>query len=367
MQASCQRIPTRAVTTPQVCRTRIQTFLRAATKVAAFLVVAVSLVASARADETPAAPDWSVGLYTEADGEGGVGLAGNVSWYASERTEWFLAANYPDASDTLSGLSTRGLELVGRHDFGPVGFELSYVGWQDPDVVSADALNAAFDVYAGAWTVSVLGQTRQSDFETFTARALVTLRNGQQIPVVATANCSLDNTGLGLGLTFNGAEWGGYLRGMDYQYSATSCGFDSPALERLEQTRPAIFRQFAPRVTSQLSRSAVSRIGAENSLLDNYWGTGVRFGAADSRYSWAVDCLYQREYFAGLVGNTLSGTASREMNPGLTAYLTLGVTDSDGLDTVWFGGLGPGPDRGLSTVCCRLRYSRREATVVCLC
>ena len=222
MQASCQRIPTRAVTTPQVCRTRIQTFLRAATKVAAFLVVAVSLVASARADETPAAPDWSVGLYTEADGEGGVGLAGNVSWYASERTEWFLAANYPDASDTLSGLSTRGLELGGRHDFGPVGFELSYVGWQDPDVVSADALNAAFDVYAGAWTVSVLGQTRQSDFETFTARALVTLRNGQQIPVVATANCSLDNTGLGLGLTFNGAEWGGYLRGMDYQYSATS-------------------------------------------------------------------------------------------------------------------------------------------------
>ncbi len=340
MQPACQPIPGPAVTGVQVSRTRTQTAFRAATNLAAFLVVALSLVASARADETPAAPDWSLGLYAEADGEGGVGLAGNVSWYAGERTEWFLAANYADASDTLSGLSTRGLEVGGRHDFGPVGFELSYTRWQDPDVVTANALNAAFDVYAGAWTVSVLGQTRQSDFETFTARGLVTLRNGQQIPIAATANCSLDNTGLGLGLTFNGAAWGGYLRGMDYQYSDTSCAFDSPALERLEQTRPAIFRQFAPRVTSQLSLSAVSRIGAENSLLDNYWGTGVRYGAVDSRYSWAVDYLYQKEYFAGLVGNTLSGTASREMNPGLTGYLTLGVTDSDSLDTVWFGGLG---------------------------
>lgn len=340
MEASCQRIPTGAVTTPQVSGTRIQAAFGAATNLAAFLVVALVLVSHAEADESPAAPDWSLGLYAEADGEGGVGLAGNVSWYASERTEWFLAANYADASDTLSGLSPRGLELGGRHDFGPLGFELSYLGWQDPDVVTADALNAAFDVSAGAWTVSVLGQTRQSDFETFTARGLVTLRNGQQIPVAATANCSLANTGLGLGLTFNGAEWGGYLRGMDYQYSATSCAFDSPALERLEQTRPAIFRQFASRVTSQLSLSAVSRIGAENALLDNYWGTGVRYGAADSRFSWAVDYLYQKEYFAGLVGNALSGTASREMNPGLTAYLTLGVTDSDSLDTVWFGGLG---------------------------
>ncbi len=313
----------------------MQTHLRAAS-----FVVALALVVGARADENLAAPDWSVGLYAEADGEGGLGLAGNVSWYASERTEWFLAANYADSSDTLSGLSTRGVEIGGHHDFGPVGFELSYLGWQDPDVVTANALNAAFEVYAGSWIVSVLGQTRRSDFDAFTARTLVTLQNGQQIPISATANCTLDNTGLGLGLAFTGVEWGGYLRGMDYQYSSTSCAFDSPALERLEQTRPAIFRQFAPRATSQLSLSAVSRIGAENSLLENSWGTGVRYGEAASRNSWSLDYLYQKDYFAGLVGNTLSGTAGREVNSGLTAYLTIGVTDSDSVDTVWFGGLG---------------------------
>jgi hypothetical protein len=304
----------------------------------ALLLMACALRPPALAAGPGDSPDWSVGLYSEADGEGGLGLAADVTWFATERTQWFLGANYADSGVTLSGLSTRGFELGGRHDFGPVGMAVWYRGWEDPDIIDVAELNGAFELYAGNWTFSLLGAARQSDFEPFDTSTVVTLRNGQQIPITATATCDLDNTGIGLGIDFAEERWSAYVQGMEYSYSDASCGFSSPALELLERTRPAIFRQFASRVTDPLSLSAVTRIGADNALLDTSFSTGVRYDV--NRMGYGIDYQYQEEHFDGLEGSTVSGTVSRKMRPKLDIYVTAGMTDGDSVDALWFAGLG---------------------------
>lgn len=287
---------------------------------------------------TGAAPSWGVGLYAEGDSEGGIGGLADVSWFVGERSQLYLAANYADTTGNLSGLATRGVSVGGAHDFGPVGVDLWYDGWQDPDVVTARSTNAAIDLDLGDWTVGLTGQVRGSDFEPFIADAVVTLRTGQQVTVVAAADCDLDNTGLGLRIGYGAGPWRARARGMVYSYSDTECRFSSPALDYLRRTRPVVFQQFARQVTTPLSTSATTWIGAENALLDRSWGGGLAYDTG--RLEFALDYLGLKEHFDGLRSDSVTGSVTVAAGKFIEVRVTAGYSEGESLDPAWLGGLG---------------------------
>jgi hypothetical protein len=290
---------------------------------------------AAGADDAPA---LSVGLKAEVDGEDGYAFSGDLTWFAGERTQLFVAGNYADTTADFSGLSTRGFDVGASHDFGRVAVDAWYNQWQDSDVLTARSLNAALHVEAGAFTVSLLAQARESDFDPFPASATVTLRTGEEITIDAVADCSLDNTGLGLRLAWRGERLDAYASGMSYDYDDVACGFDSPLLDRLRRNRPAVFRQFAPRIIGPLSVNATSRIGAENSLLDSSLGAGLGWDTGPRRY--ALDVVRQQDYFTALEADTASVSVTFRVDLTLDLMLEGGVTDSDYLGSTWFAGVG---------------------------
>lgn len=285
-----------------------------------------------------AAPSWGVGLYAEGDSEGGIGGLADVTWFVGERSQLYLAANYADTTRNLSGLSTRGYSFGGVHDFGAIGVDVWYDAWTDTDVVTARSVNGAVDVGLGDWTVALTGQVRRSDFEPFAADAEVTLRTGQQVTVTAAADCDLDNTGLGLRVGYATGRWHGHARGMAYSYAETECRFSSPTLDYLRRTRPVVFQQFARQVTTPLSTSAMTWIGAENALLDRSWGGGIAYDSG--RLEYAVDYLGLEEHFDGLRSDSLSGSLSIKVGKSLEVLVTAGYSEGESLDPAWLGGLG---------------------------
>lgn len=292
------------------------------------------LAASARADDS----DASVGLQLEIDGEQGRAVAGDLTWFAGPATQLFASASVADTTSALAGLSTRSFAVGAGHDFGRIALDGWYEQWQDSDVVTARSIDAALHVEAGAVVVALLGQLRTSDFEAFDASATVTLRNGQTVTVDAVADCGLDNSGLGLHLAWRGGRLESYARGMWFDYDDVACGFDSPALELLRRSRPAVFAQFAPRIIAPLSVHATNRIGAETSLLEYSAGAGFGWDTGARRYG--LDYLHQRDYFTALAAGTLAASVAFRADSGFELMLEGGATDADAGGTVWFAGLG---------------------------
>lgn len=285
-----------------------------------------------------AEPRGAAGIYAEVDNEDGFGLAADLTLYASSRTSWYAAASYADASSSLAVVSTRGFETSVYHDFGAFGLEVGLGLWSDPDLLDARHVEASLDWHGDVWSVALYGQLRQSDFDPFQAAGTVTLRDGRQVTVSATANCDSSDVGLGLGLSFASGPWDGYLRGMSFDHDDVQCGFSSPGLEVLARTRPDAFRQFAPLLAARLSAYAAARIGVEGTLLKDSLSAG--FGYRPGRAGFGVDYAHYREYFGGLSADTLSGRVTFALTDAVDASLTIGATEGDAFDTIAFGGIG---------------------------
>ncbi len=285
-----------------------------------------------------AEPRGSAGLSVEADSEDGFAIAADLTLHATARTSWYALASYSDLSSSLAPVSTRGFETGLYHDFGRFGIDASLGTWRDPDLLHARHLRVAVDWHGEVWTLSAIGQLRQSDFEPFQASGTITLPDGRQVIVSARADCESGDVGLGLRLAFFHGAWDGYLGGMSYDYDATDCRFSSPGLESLARTRPEIFRQLAPIITARLGAYATTRIGFENALLKDSFSAGI--GYRPARVGYGLDYSRQTELFRGLRSDTLAARASFDLTESLEATLTAGMTDSDTFDTITFGGVG---------------------------
>ena len=283
-------------------------------------------------------PRSSAGIYAEVDNEDGFGIAGDLTLHATERTSWHAAASYVDSSSQLAAVDTRGFDTSIYHDFGAFGLEIGLGIWSSPDLLEARHAEASLDWHGEVWTLAVLTQLRRSDFAPFQASGTVTLRDGRQVTVSATADCSSDDMGVGFGLAFASGAWDGYLRGMSYDYDETRCQFSSPGLEALARTRREAFRQFAPLITERLSAYAAVRIGVENTLLKDSWSASV--GYRPGRTGFSLDYAHYREFFGGLGSDALSGRVTFALTDSVDGSLTLGAMEGDAFDTIVFGGVG---------------------------
>ncbi len=283
-------------------------------------------------------PRGSAGVYVEADNDDGFGVAADLTVHATERTSWYATASHADVSSGLAAASRRGLETGLYHDFGDIGLDAALGAWSNPGLVDARHLRVSLDWHGPVWSVALLGQRRRSEFDPFQASGTVTLRDGRQVTLLATADCETDDTGLGLRLAFTTGAWDGYVRGMSYEYDETACRFSSPGLETLARARPEIFRQFAPFITAQLSAYAATRVGVENTLLKDSFSVGA--GYMPGRIGFGLDYDHHREFFGGLSSDTLSARATFVLTDTLDLSLALGATGGDSFDTVVFAGIG---------------------------
>lgn len=298
-------------------------------------LLALSIVALPALAEDPRG---SAGVYVEADNDDGFGIAADLTLYATEQTSWYAAASYADVSSSVAAVTTRGFETGLYHDFGAVGLELGLGAWSDPGLADARHLKVSLDWHGEIWSVALLGQLRKSDFDPFQASGTVTLPDGRQVTLSATADCKTDDIGLGLRLAFASGAWDGYVRGMSYDYDETRCQFSSPGLDALARTRREVFRQFAPLITGQLSAYAAARVGAENTLLKDSFSAGA--GYTPGRAGFGIDYDHRREFFGGQASDTLSGRATYALNDAVEASLTVGATKGDVYDTIVFAGIG---------------------------
>lgn len=297
------------------------------------------LLASALALPAQAAdPRGSAGAYAEAGDDGGLGFIADLTLYATERTSWYASASYADTTSGRAPAAARGLETGIYHDFGDFGLDIGLGTWSDPGLARARHAEASLDWHGRVWSVALLGHLRRTDFDAFQASGTVTLRDGRQVVLSATADCASDDTGLGLRIAFARGAWDGYARGMSYDYDATRCQFSSPGLQALARTRPDVFSQFAPRITAMLSAFAATRVGAENALLKDSLSVGIAY--KPGRVGFGADFSHHRELFAGLGSDTLSGRVSLALSDTVEASLTVGATDGDAFDTVAFAGVG---------------------------
>lgn len=280
----------------------------------------------------------AAGLYVEADDGDGLGVAADLTLHATARTSWHAAVSHGDVSSGRLAVTHRALELGAYHDFGAVGLDVALGAWSDPDLANARHLRVALDWHGETWSVALLGQLRNSDFDAFPASGTVTLPDGRQVTLSATADCETRDTGLGLRLAFAQGAWDGYLRGMAYDYEPTRCGFSSPGLETLARTRPEVFRQFAPRIIAQLSAYATTRVGVENAFLKDSISVGASYTPGRAGIGLAYD--RHREFFGGFGSDTLSGRATYALSDAVEASLTLGATRGDTYDTIAFAGIG---------------------------
>ena len=282
------------------------------------------------------AADLAASGTAELDQDGGWRIAAGLRGDIGAATRWDLGASRSELEDDLSGLRTTRLDAGLRHRLGAIAVDLSLGWWQDEDVVDALVYGGAVAYEGEAFFAGVMLERRRSDFEPFRIAGLIELPNRDPVPVFATADCELDDTGTGAEAGWLGDGWYAAVDGMSYDYEAAECSFDAPVLDAIASAGRRVFAQLAGRVGETLSRSAGLRLRAENAFLDHRWGIQTGLERSASGYWLRYDRAEER--FRGLESQTLSVGLNLYRPTGTLLGVYAGVSDGDGFDTLAFVG-----------------------------
>lgn len=302
--------------------------------ICSFLTIAALAVGGAK----PALAELVFGnVGAELDDEGGYILFGAIGGNVTASTTWDLAALYADTSTDFYDLVTISYDGSVYHDFGSLGLRFGLGGWSDDEVVAVDRLSADLDVHGDTWSIALQTELGYSDFETLEINRTITRRDGSQVTIDATADCEVDDLGLGARARMTRGEWTFTVDGMSFDYDDFVCDFDLPALDRLRRSTRDEFMQLADRVTDRLSLGSSRRLLYETSFLDARWGLGVRRDTAVRSYGVYLNRV--EEAFFGRVSDTLGGSVGFVLRSGHEIEVHAGVTDLDDADTIVFAGL----------------------------
>lgn len=304
------------------------------TKAVAAAALSAALAAS------PLNPARADGLFvsagTELDDESGYLIYAAVGGDFAEHTSWDLGAGHADTSRDFTSLTTTSYDFGIRHDFGTVALRFGIGGWEDSDLVATERFAAALDFHGEGWSFALQSEFRDSAFEPFTMDRTITRRDGTTVTVTGSADCDVEDLGLGARLSLSNDSWAWTLGGMSYDYDDPECAFSAPALDFLRRATRDEFVQFADRLTAALAYAAGTNLIAENSFLDSRLGTSLTHSTAIRTYSVYFDHL--EEAFFGLASDTLSGGMTFPVGEAYELELYVGVTESDAFSSVAFLG-----------------------------
>lgn len=274
---------------------------------------------------------------TEIDDRNGYILYGALGGDLGGRTTWDLAASSADTSTDFYDLRTTAYDGSVYHDFGAIGLRAGLGGWTDDEIVAVDQFSAAFDVHGDGWLIALQTRLGTSDFEPFDIDRTITRRDGSLLTISATADCKVDDTGMGARVRVSNDEWAFAVDGMTFDYDDFGCDFDLAALDVLRRATRDEFVQLADRVTDVLSFSSGRRLLYETSFLDSRLSLSLNRNTATRSYGLYYDRI--EDVFFERTADTLSGSMSFVLASGNEIEAYLGATDTDGEDTVFFVGL----------------------------
>jgi hypothetical protein len=282
------------------------------------------------------AADLSASGTAELDQDGGWRIAAGLRGDIGASTRWDLGASRSELEDDLSGLTTTRIDAALGRRFGAIAVDVSAGWWRDEDIVEALVYGASVAWEGEAFFAGLMLERRRSDFEPFRVAGLIDLPNRDPVPVFATADCELDDTGTGAEAGWLGDGWYAAVDAMTYDYDAAECAFDAPVLDALASAGRRVFAQLAGRIGETLSRSAGVRLRAENAFLDHRWGLQTGLERSASGYWLRYDRAEER--FRGLESQTLTLGLNLYRPTGTLLGVYAGVSDGDGFDTLAFVG-----------------------------
>ena len=136
---------------------------------------------------------------------------------------------------------------------------------------------------------------------------------------------SFESTGLGAGLSWHGDAWGGYVEGLTYdfdqRFDAVVAASQSPDLARF------------PRLRALVGSVVTMTQGA----LEHELSAGIE--RLFSRSALRLDGVHVKDAIDGLRGSSVSGSWRYAFTRAVDVEVTLGMSDSESLGSLAFGGL----------------------------
>jgi hypothetical protein len=286
----------------------------------------------------PATGQGGIGTVgAELDEANGYLVFGGLGGEWSNTTWWDFSASRSDTTTTLTNYRTTAVAGSVYHDFGAFGVRVGLGGWRDEALSRVERLSSSIDWHGPAWSLTLQGQLKRSDFDPLAVDRVVERRDGTTVAITGTVDCAVDDVGLGARLDYTGGAWSFALSGMQYDYDNFSCAFDIAALDLLRDSTRAEFVQIADRVTDVLAIGAARRLLAETSFLDNRLGLSLRHEAATRAYSVYYDRV--EDAFFRRSADTLSAGITFPIGSTTELEVYAGLTDSNVSDYIAFVGL----------------------------
>jgi hypothetical protein len=259
---------------------------------------------------------FSASVATFVDDADGISVDLDLYW---EPTVWLgLGAGIGQSESSAELADLEGDSLRASVDLhgDSLGGRLGWRQWQDNGQFESDSMTA--EVYwrtANGWQFGAIAEQRD-----FAVDYTVTVLNRSIARRVA-----FDGQGFGAQLAWYGDTWGGYLRGVSYDYDETL----ARVLTAAQTPNLARFPRIEALVASLLTRTA----GA----IDHDLSAGIE--RSFQRSGLRLDVAATRDALSGADSRSLSVSYRHSLTPRFEVEGTLGGADSDDLDSVGFAGL----------------------------
>jgi hypothetical protein len=282
---------------------------------AALVAAVFAILAPVRAAAAPGL-DLQVGAFV--DDQDGTSYDVNAQFRPAE---WLtLAIGAGQSSSSLVATDFDGTSVHGGVDLqrGRLGGGLYASQWEDSDQFTSRVVGGRFTVtFADTFEAGVVLESRQLEVDYTTTGPL-----GRSLA----QSVRFDGSGIGAELGWYGREWSGYLRGMGYDY-------DEQLDRAVAASRAPATRAF-PRVASLVSSVLTRTAGA----IDYQASLGV--DRAFARSGLGVDLTLSSDAISGADSASVSVAWRYDLSTRVGVDVTLGMTETDGLDSTAFAGLG---------------------------
>jgi hypothetical protein len=282
---------------------------------AAFVAALLAVLAPSRA---PAAPGFSLQAGAFVDDQDGSSYDVNAQF---SPTDWLtLALGAGQSSSSLVATDFDGTSVHGGIDLrrGRLAGGLYANRWEDSDQFTSNVVGGRFTVtFAEAFEAGVVLEDRRLEVG-YTTTGLLGRTQAQ--------TARFDGLGVGAELGWYGREWSGYLRGIGYDY-------DDQLDRAIAASRAPATRAF-PRVASLVNAVLTRTAGA----IDYQASLGV--DRAFARSGVGVDLTLSSDAISGDDSTSVSVAWRYDLSTRVGIDATLGLTETDGLDSTAFAGLG---------------------------
>jgi len=281
-------------------------------------VFATALLAVLAPGPAAAAPGVNLQAGAFVDDQDGASYDVNVQFRPAE---WLtLALGAGQSSSSLVATDFDGTSVHGGIDLrrGRLGGGLYASQWEDSDQFTSRVLGGRFTVtFAESFEAGLVMESRRLEVG-YTTTGLLGRTLAQ--------SARFDGSGVGAELGWYGREWSGYLRGIGYDY-------DEQLDRAVAASRAPATRAF-PRVASLVDAVLTRTAGA----IDYQASLGV--DRAFARSGLGVDLTLSSDAISGDDSTSVSVAWRYDLTTRVGVDVTLGMTETDGLDSTGFAGLG---------------------------